>query len=585
MCGAPFRKPAAQSFAMRRTAFCNAPHASSIFDDKNGFHSISNRSKLILIENERFLPGKKKNLMLRVIQAEPNAFLEATFDRDLKKKRNPKASTTNVCESTPATIDLVTPPASPRRSDSYMQFPSNSRELDEPRSTDDIPECDSIANSTQETSLDTTDSMANTERFFDFYPAVFPEEMDHDLQETSEFNLLCHNSYQSPFEDEETPYHPDWFLTNSKSHVLRSLMHYRPIANSPRGVLEMAPEYISENSSDFCISTKRGAPLVIFNNQSYRPRETLKNGDIVARCNVTLENSRKCPGSVRIKTETGHVKVSRDCDHESRRSEIAVQLIMRKIAVSSMSSSPSKERLYELAVTLSKRYEVVELLKSNKEISRILDGMLSRKSTNSFPPALDSAYFKGGKCCLDSSGTFESNKDLLVVWQAEEAESLYGAHSLHLDGKFSEIPKNYRQLYIATVTDLDTNVAVPLVFALCGSAKEDLYRRKRWLYLLNLSTYPDFEVASVNASRAVWPNADIFGCWRHFKVNLFKNLRKAVGDDINKPEFVNLLKSIYTLSFAPHDKISSATSKNSILEKMLDIPLIFGTVKRGFETD
>eukprot|EP00081_Caenorhabditis_elegans_P015389 NP_494999.2 Uncharacterized protein CELE_F09E5.9 [Caenorhabditis elegans] len=76
MCGAPFRKPAAQSFAMRRTAFCNAPHASSIFDDKNGFHSISNRSKLILIENERFLPGKKKNLMLRVIQAEPNAFLE-----------------------------------------------------------------------------------------------------------------------------------------------------------------------------------------------------------------------------------------------------------------------------------------------------------------------------------------------------------------------------------------------------------------------------------------------------------------------------------------------------------------------------
>lgn len=78
--------------------------------------------------------------------------------------------------------------------------------------------------------------------------------------------------------------------------------------------------------------------------------------------------------------------------------------------------------------------------------------MLSRKSTNSFPPALDSAYFKGGKCCLDSSGTFESNKDLLVVWQAEEAESLYGAHSLHLDGKFSEIPKNYRQLYIATVT-------------------------------------------------------------------------------------------------------------------------------------
>lgn len=104
-----------------------------------------------------------------------------------------------------------------------------------------------------------------------------------------------------------------------------------------------------------------------------------------------------------------------------------------------------------------------------------------------------------------------------------------------------------------TLQDLDTNVAVPLVFALCGSAKEDLYRRlflsflrsgiqpkyvfsgKRWLYLLNLSTYPDFEVASVNASRAVWPNADIFGCWRHFKVNLFKNLRKG------KPKYLMLL--------------------------------------------
>ncbi|EFP11975.1 hypothetical protein CRE_31324 [Caenorhabditis remanei] len=239
------------------------------------------------------------------------------------------------------------------------------------------------------------------------------------------------------------------------------------------------------------LATNLGSPVIIYFNQIYKPKEETVEGGIVARCALRFPTGDKqtCKGSIICSKTTGEVRLHETCVHESRRDDIAAQL-RRKVF-----------------------------------------GKLGLQSTNTFPPVFDWDKIRGVRPLRDTSGNFELGDNVTLIWKVDGVDDhIRSAEVVNCDGKFSGVPSGFQQLYVISKKDPNSDAQIPLIFALTNSKTQMNYE-----YIFGVASqeglqpfyvYSDFESGAINAAKAVWPGAEIWGCWRHWKVNLLKKLMK-----------------------------------------------------------
>ncbi|EGZ12607.1 hypothetical protein PHYSODRAFT_337026 [Phytophthora sojae] len=116
---------------------------------------------------------------------------------------------------------------------------------------------------------------------------------------------------------------------------------------------------------------------------------------------------------------------------------------------------------------------------------------------------------------------------------------LYNSVSLFLDGTFRSVPRGFRQCLILMVDDPARNLFTPVYFVLCTSQTESMY--DDILHLIYRDTGKklnpaeivcDFEFSLISSVQTRFPNAEVVGCFFHFKQAIRRRLKdERISDD------------------------------------------------------
>ncbi|EGZ26009.1 hypothetical protein PHYSODRAFT_326955 [Phytophthora sojae] len=116
---------------------------------------------------------------------------------------------------------------------------------------------------------------------------------------------------------------------------------------------------------------------------------------------------------------------------------------------------------------------------------------------------------------------------------------LYNSVSLFLDGAFRSVPRGFRQCLILIVDDPARNLFTPVYFVLCTSQTESMY--DDILHLIYRDTGKklnpaeivcDFEFSLISSVQTRFPNAEVVGCFFHFKQAIRRRLKdERISDD------------------------------------------------------
>ncbi|KAK1928669.1 hypothetical protein P3T76_015772 [Phytophthora citrophthora] len=108
----------------------------------------------------------------------------------------------------------------------------------------------------------------------------------------------------------------------------------------------------------------------------------------------------------------------------------------------------------------------------------------------------------------------------------------YDSISLFVDGTFRCVPRGFHQCLILMVDDPARNMFTPVYFVLCTSRTETTY--SDILHLISRDTEKkmtpaeivcDFEFGLISAVQQAFPNAEVVGCFFHFKQALHRRMK------------------------------------------------------------
>jgi hypothetical protein len=163
-----------------------------------------------------------------------------------------------------------------------------------------------------------------------------------------------------------------------------------------------------------------------------------------------------------------------------------------------------------------------------------------------------------------------NNRILLFATQAN-IQRLSRASFWLMDGTFKTVPTVFRQLYtIHAPVGGENSRILPLVFSLVTSKSKEIYKSlfeelidfaaENDLILQPSIILTDFELASINASRHVFPNAENKGCFFHLGQSGWRKIQSCglatrYGND---EEFSLMLRHLFALAFLPPQEIPEA---------------------------
>ena len=140
-----------------------------------------------------------------------------------------------------------------------------------------------------------------------------------------------------------------------------------------------------------------------------------------------------------------------------------------------------------------------------------------------------------------------------------------------MDGTFKTVPTVFRQMYsIHAPVGGENSRILPLVYSLITSKTEEIYKYlfeelidfavENEITLQPSIIITDFELASINASRYVFPNVENKGCFFHLCQSGWRKIQSCglatrYGDD---EQFSLMLRHLFALAFLPSDEIPGA---------------------------
>lgn len=170
---------------------------------------------------------------------------------------------------------------------------------------------------------------------------------------------------------------------------------------------------------------------------------------------------------------------------------------------------------------------------------------------------------RGEMFLLWDSGCTDSNR-IIMFGTRTNVDLLKEFRHWCVDGTFKVAPQFFSQMY--TIHSLIDGKAIPLIYALICNKQEVTYRRvfsklKEIDPLLEPeSVLADFESASMNAIREVFPNSRIVGCFFHLAQSLWRKIQQCKLTELYRSqEDVRLkLKMLLALSFVPENDVQFA---------------------------
>ncbi len=163
-----------------------------------------------------------------------------------------------------------------------------------------------------------------------------------------------------------------------------------------------------------------------------------------------------------------------------------------------------------------------------------------------------------------------NDRILLFATQAN-IQRLSRASFWLMDGTFKTVPTVFCQLYtIHAPVGGENSRILPLVFSLITSKSEEIYKNlfeelidfaaENDLTLQPSIILTDFELASINASRHVFPNVENKGCFFHLGQSGWRKIQSyglatRYGND---EQFSLMLRHLFALAFLPPQEIPEA---------------------------
>ncbi|KAM7315741.1 uncharacterized protein ISCGN_005524 [Ixodes scapularis] len=178
-------------------------------------------------------------------------------------------------------------------------------------------------------------------------------------------------------------------------------------------------------------------------------------------------------------------------------------------------------------------------------------------------PAEFKVTAKGDSFFLHDSGDGDSER-LLIFATERNLSYLARATTWFADGTFKVTPEQFYQLYTAHA--VVNGVVVPMVYGLLPNKSETTYRRFVDVLLSHVGThcvevvYTDFEIAAINAIKAMAPSARIQGCFFHLSQSVY---RKVCSSGLQSrynadEEFAVKMRMLPALAFLPISDIPEA---------------------------
>ncbi|KAJ5080305.1 hypothetical protein M0811_03790 [Anaeramoeba ignava] len=158
---------------------------------------------------------------------------------------------------------------------------------------------------------------------------------------------------------------------------------------------------------------------------------------------------------------------------------------------------------------------------------------------------------------------------MAVCWFSDSvASSLFQANQIFIDGTFLSAAKPFTQLITIMCFDHSSRIYVPAVYAISTSSKQDMYTfifENIFRYFLNSKwkfkyVTCDFEVSLQNAIKKVLPEAQLIGCFFHWKNAIRKKVNKLCSE-LDENQKKELVESLEELTYIPLNMIEEKLKK------------------------
>lgn len=327
-------------------------------------------------------------------------------------------------------------------------------------------------------------------------------------------------------------------------------------------------------SETYIITSHKNKQLLIHANHCYHYHSKSKNQrKIYWRCAKRDICNARCITNANWEEGIRVEKAGRH-EHEATRGEIIARQTVARIkrrAEEHPNEPPTsiiREEVRnihneEVQVLLPERQTLLRMVNRNQNKNRPLIPRTLAECVI-LPPFNET--LQGQSFLQYDSGVGDENR--LLIFTTREALTRLGVSEIFLaDGTFKTVPTIFFQLY--TIHGLINNLPFPLVYCLLVNKDENTYRKmyqeiKNLCSATNIQLNPrvmmtDFELASMNAGRHHFPDADIKGCLFHFCQSIWRHvvqlgLKAAYNNEADRT-IRDEIRQLMALPFVPVEHV------------------------------
>ena len=169
-------------------------------------------------------------------------------------------------------------------------------------------------------------------------------------------------------------------------------------------------------------------------------------------------------------------------------------------------------------------------------------------------PVVYSTTTDGRRFLMYDSG-IDDNDRLLIYSTDENLDAMANRTDWFVDGTFKCAPEIFYQVF--TIHIFIHGTVIPVLFALLPNKQQSTYERLlRGVNSLRqfnpTSVLADFELASINAIRNVYPSVNVVGCFFHFSQCVYRKVQDCgLQTEYREPDFNLFVRMLVALAFVP----------------------------------
>lgn len=290
------------------------------------------------------------------------------------------------------------------------------------------------------------------------------------------------------------------------------------------------------------ITSKKGKTVLLHAGHRYNFVKKNKNGFTNWRCYLKTE----CNTSITLNLQNQIVKEAKHyCMPDMIRNK--VDLVMDKCKKQVCSSMEPVPKIFEnfmehgnhnLRAVDIPTYEAVKgvLYKARKDYLHVNSLRFNSLQELRLPEELVKDFFLYD----DGPGDDGLDEKIIIFGKPSAKQYLKKFDKFYGDGTFKVVPRLFYQLYSLHVDisqNKDTVNFVPLIYILLSNKSQNTYERLFKIlkdqFTVHINYYKcDYEIATINAIKNIFPDVKVSGCYYHFSNAVWKKSKELGFDNV-----------------------------------------------------